>query len=398
MVRGPSIVAGVIASCATAAIAFADDSGPPPAVAFNDGIVFSDGDKRYQVRLRFRSQNWAVLRSDDLTDVAVDGVTVQPRRLRLRLNGWVADPRVVYAIQLGFTRADMDWDGGATPHIVRDATVGVKVAPDLQILFGQTKLPGNRQRVVSSGDQQFPDRSIANRDYNLDRDFGLQAHGQVRFGGALALAKAAVSGGEGRNAGSGGDSGLAYTVRGEVLPMGHFTGGGDYFEGDLAREAEPRVSVGGGVHWNRGARRTQGTLGSATAVGRDLRSLFADLVVKWRGAAVSAEWLRRDCDQPDVALSSGKAGQILVGQAWNVQASYLWSDKFETALRASDSTPAETIAVHVARTRQLGLGVSYYLIRHRVKLQADLTAEVKDQPARDREGAWIARLNSEVGL
>jgi hypothetical protein len=38
--------------------------------------------------------------------------------------------------------------------------------------FGQTKLPGNNQRVVSSG-SEFTDRTINNSRFNIDRDFGL---------------------------------------------------------------------------------------------------------------------------------------------------------------------------------------------------------------------------------
>jgi hypothetical protein len=39
--------------------------------------------------------------------------------------------------------------------------------------FGQTKLPGNNQRVVSSGSLEFTDRTINNSRFNIDRDFGL---------------------------------------------------------------------------------------------------------------------------------------------------------------------------------------------------------------------------------
>jgi hypothetical protein len=38
-------------------------------------------------------------------------------------------------------------------------------------LVGQTKLPGNNQRVVSSGSLEFTDRTINNSRFNIDRDF-----------------------------------------------------------------------------------------------------------------------------------------------------------------------------------------------------------------------------------
>lgn len=377
--------------------AMADDTGPFSPLTFQDGIELNDPARNYQLKLRFRSQNWVVLRSTGLDSAEIGSVAAQPRRLRLRMSGWVHSPEWFYSIQLGFTRGDMDWDGGGFPNLVRDATFGYRFSPDLQVSFGQTKLPGNRQRVVSSGDQQFPDRSIANRDYTLDRDFGLQMLAVARPWGMVAQLKLAVSGGDGRNPGTG-TRGIAYTARAELLPLGSFGGGGDYFEGDLMREPSPKLSLAGGIHWNRGALRTQGTLGSALAEARDLQSMFSDALLKWRGAAVSAEYLRRDCDAPLVKLATGKDGAVLVGSAWNAQASYLWTGSLETALRATWSVPDAAIAALVPRTQQYGVGVSYYLTRHRVKIQADLTQEVLTQPGKDRSGAWVARVNTEVGI
>lgn len=377
--------------------ASADDAGPFAPLTFQDGVELNEPGRRYQVRVRFRSQNWLVLKSTGPDSAELASVATQPRRLRLRLNGWLHSPQWFYGVQFGFTRGDMDWDGTGVPNVLRDATLGYRPHPDLQFTFGQSKLPGNRQRVVSSGDQQFPDRAVANRDYTLDRDVGLQMLAVARPAGTIAQLKLAVTGGEGRNPGTGA-KGLAYTARAEWLPLGAFAAGGDYTEGDLAREATPKASLGGGVHFNRGAVRTQGTLGAAMAQPKDLRSVFADAVVKWRGAALSAEYIRRDCDQPLVTLASGKAGAVLVGAAWNAQLSYLWTDGFETALRATQSTPDAAVAALSARTQHYGLGVSYYIMRHRFKLQADLTQEITTQPGHDRGGAWIARFNSEFGI
>lgn len=382
---------------AAAPPAWADDTGPFSPLTFQDGVEMNEPGRAYQLRLRFRSQNWVVLRSAGLDSADLASVAAQPRRLRLRMSGWVHSPQWFYSVQFGFTRSDMDWDGTGVPNVLRDATLGYRLHPDLQFSFGQTKLPGNRQRVVSSGDQQFPDRSVANRDYTLDRDFGLQMLAAAHPWGSVAQLKLAVSGGEGRNPTTG-TSGLAYTARAEWLPMGAFSAGGDYSEGDLAREIKPKLSVAAGVHFNRGAMRTQGTLGAAMAQARDLQSAFGDAVIKWRGAALSVEYIRRDCDQPLVKLANGKDGAVLVGAAWNAQLSYLWTDALETALRATQSSPAAEVAALSPKTQQYALGISYYLMRHRVKFQADATQEILTQPGHDRSGAWIARLNTEFGI
>ncbi|MBI5610942.1 MAG: porin [Deltaproteobacteria bacterium] len=377
--------------------ALAEEGALYTPLTFRDGIELTAPGQAYQAKVRFRSQNWVILRTDGLDDLDLASVTAQPRRLRLRFGGWVHSPAWVYNLHLGFSRSDLDWDSSGVPSLVRDATIGYKLSPDLQLTFGQSKLPGNRQMLVSSGDQQFPDRSVANRDYTLDRDFGLQFLAAAHPFGMVAQLKLAISGGDGRNPGTG-TTGIAYTARVEVLPMGAFTSGGDYFEGDLLREPTPRLSLAGAVHWNRGALRTQGTVGSALAEARDLRSIIADFLFKWRGAAASFEYLRRDCDNPLVKLASGKDGYVLVGSAWNAQASYMLTDQFEAALRATFSTPDPAIAALSHRTQQYAVGLSYYLMRHRVKLQSDLTEEVRTQPGKNQTGAWIARFNTELGI
>ncbi len=46
-----------------------------------------------------------------------------------------------------------------------------------------------------------------------------------------------------------------------ILPFGAFTNGGDYFEGDLAREKTPKLSIGLAYSHNENASRTAGQLG-----------------------------------------------------------------------------------------------------------------------------------------
>src|SRR5690606_39523031 len=69
------------------------------------------------------------------------------------------------------------------------------------------------------------------------------------------LLRGAISSGDGRNI-TASDRGLAYTGRLELLPLGRFTNGGDYFEGDLVREPKPKISVGLTLTSNQDAIRT----------------------------------------------------------------------------------------------------------------------------------------------
>src|SRR5690606_31810443 len=98
------------------------------------------------------------------------------RRLRMRVDGYLYSPKFSYTIQLAFTRGDQDFDDTGVANIVRDAVVFYNFTPNFYIAFGLNKLPGNRQRVNSSGQLQFADRSIVNAAMNIDRDFGIKAY------------------------------------------------------------------------------------------------------------------------------------------------------------------------------------------------------------------------------
>ena len=194
------------------------------------------------------------------TNLDIAQVEARVRRLRLRFDGFIYTPRLTYLIQLAFTRSDMDFDDTGVPNIIRDAMIIYAITNNFSIGVGQTKLPGNRQRVNSSGDLQFADRSIVNATFNIDRDFGLQLYYNNNIQWLHYVLRGAISSGDGRNITSS-DRGLAYTGRIELLPFGRFTNGGDYFEGDLAREPSPKVSIGLTYSSNQNAIRTGGQLG-----------------------------------------------------------------------------------------------------------------------------------------
>jgi phosphate-selective porin OprO and OprP len=209
---------------------------------FKEGINFEHKPSNFASRFRFRMQNRFTYQTEESQNISPDVVDFTVRRLRLRLDGTVKDPRFLYRIQLSFTRGDMDFDRTQYPNILRDAVVGWKLSDKTTIWYGQTKLPGNRQRLISSGSQQFVDRSILNATLNIDRDLGAQLTHWTGEDMPLAL-KLAITNGEGR-ATDNRDDGLSYTGRVEWMPLGSFKDDGDLFEGDLARESRPKIALG----------------------------------------------------------------------------------------------------------------------------------------------------------
>ena len=145
-----------------------------PFYSYGSGLGITTPDSTYRLNIRFRMQNRATYLQVEDEDPVVEAVV---RRLRLRFDGFVGDPRFLYAIQLSFAPGDVGTlTEGQNINIIRDAVMFYRPNNSWNFAFGQTKLPGNRQRVNSSGALQLTDRTINNATFTIDRDYGLQAY------------------------------------------------------------------------------------------------------------------------------------------------------------------------------------------------------------------------------
>ena len=384
---------------------FAQSNLPNPNLNFSNGIGVVTPDSLFSVNFRFRTQLRAGYTTNAEDDLRASAIEARVRRLRLRFEGFVLSPQLNYYLQLSFSRGDMDWadnDNSAinsSPNVVRDAVVIYKPNGNLSFTFGQTKLPGNRQRVVSSGELQFPDRSIVNSTFTLDRDFGAQFAYENKISTLRYVLKGAISSGEGRNA-SLSDAGLAYTGRLEILPFGKFTNKGDYFEGDLEREPAPKLSLASGYHHNENARRTAGTLGNDLYQARDLNSFLADLLLKYRGFAFSAEYINRNTARP-ITINNLKQERIIyVGEGKMVQISYLFKNNLELAGRYAVVSPYQAIQEEERQREEMGIGMTQYLRKHRVKLQGLIFYNQQQNLFLNQrvDKNWTAMFQIEVGI
>src|SRR5690606_8024459 len=155
-------------------------------------------DSTFYINFRFRMQNRLKYTSISGNDLGAESIEARIRRLRLRMDGYIYTPRLSYTIQLGFTRGDQDYDDTDVANIVRDAVIFYNFTDNFYVAFGQNKLPGNRQRVNSSGELQFAERSLVNATFNVDRDFGIKAYYSPTTGSVPVHFKGAISTGEGR--------------------------------------------------------------------------------------------------------------------------------------------------------------------------------------------------------
>ena len=307
------------------------------------------------------------------------------RRARLKFDGFVHHPSLVYKIELGISNrdhggGDID-ETGNTARIILDAVAKWSVSKNWTIWFGQTKLPGNRERVVSSQKLQFVDRSLLNSRFNIDRDIGVQFIHKNKIGGQGLMKKVfSISMGEGRDIIAQNTGGYDFTYRLEYLPFGAFESKGDYFSSDLKRESSPKLAIGVTYDVNKNAARQRGQLGSfvkdsnGNQFATDLSTVFVDAMFKYKGFSFMGEFAdKKASDQVFATLTGGGTIKYITGDAISLQAGYLLKNNSEFALRYTSVTPDDLVFSGLREEKQYTLGFSKYIVGHSLKIQSDFS-------------------------
>jgi hypothetical protein len=388
----------LLLSCGAVCGSRAQEVDERPLIDVADGLGFRK-DSLFLLNLRFRIQNRMGFTTEGGDDLDIASVDARVRRLRLRLDGFTGSPRLQYYVQLSFSRADQDLESGTVPQIIRDAMVYYNFHRNFYVGFGQSKLPGNRQRVISSGNLQFPDRSIANALFTLDRDFGAFAYWSIPLGGQRVHVKGAFTTGDGRGASPSGP-GMCYTARVGWLPFGAFTSNGDYSEGDLVHEPTPKLNIAATYSHNDRAVRTGGQLGPELFAERDITTFISDMMFKYRGWALLAEYFDRRSPDPVTTSMDGEVRLVQVGTGLNVQASRMLPRRFEIAARYAHALPAASVADRARAVEELLLGSTKYINGHRIKLQLNVGYRWQDRRmALDNPGnSWSTTFQVEFGI
>lgn len=350
----------------------------PDSFDFNTkGVVFQSFDSLLEVRMRFRIQNQMLFQTKSESDLEIDNSLLAVRRLRLRFGGFLYDKDLSYNLQLSFSRADLDFSNTNFPNIIRDAMIFYNFSPKLQLSFGQTKLPGNRQRVVSSSDMQFAERSIVNNSFTMDRDFGIQGwYGDYLFDDFYFNLRGAFTDGEGRNSSSKKGSNYSYTARAEILPLGKFTNGGDYIESDIEFEPKPKISIGASINRNVKTERAGGQIGALLYTPVTLKTLYLDGLFKYNGFALYTEFATRNAeDNPITQNSNNDIKYTFEGIGYLLQTSFLFKNNYEIAIRYADVEPTERLKGNTIANQQqiITFATSKYISGHRAKLQAEIS-------------------------
>ncbi|MDC3399872.1 OprO/OprP family phosphate-selective porin [Schleiferiaceae bacterium] len=357
--------------------------------SFGNGLLnFVAADSSFSVkfapRIQVRYYGTSDITDNSLAPVAHDFLV---RRSRFKFDGWAVHPNIGYKMEFGLSNNDMSGANEFTknsPRYILDAIIKWKFAPGFELWAGQTKLPGNVERVISSANLQLVDRSLLNSKFNIDRDLGIQLRHTTKFGDQfISKEKFAISQGEGRNIATGNEGGLQYTGRVELFPLGSFAKKGEYMGSSTVREEKLKVMVAYTYDFNADASKTRSNMGDYMFIEdglyqTNITSQFIDLVVKHQGFSLMAEYANRTAANPiAVELDGTPTGDIvLVGNAYNFAAGYFISEKVEvagryTTLSYDDITGAAPVAMYT-------LGLNKFVVGHKLKVQSDISYSTKD--------------------
>jgi len=304
------------------------------------------------------------------------------RRARLKLSGFAYSPKLKYKIELGLSNRDISGASEFTnnaPRYILDAVIKWNFYENFELWAGQTKLPGNRERVVSSANLQLVDRSLLNKRFNIDRDLGIQLRHHFTLSENFEVREVfSVAQGEGRNITTGNLGGHQFTGRVELLPFGNFASKGDYKGGDLKREEKPKLAIGTSYDFNNNAVKNRSNQGSymVTDTGfyeTNITTLFVDAMFKYNGFSFMAEYANRDADDPIAKNEDGtETGDVVqIGSGLNLQAGYLFKTNWEVSARFTSIDLDNITGKDI--NDQYTLGVSKYIAGHNLKIQSDIS-------------------------
>ena len=344
-------------------------------------LIGQDSTWSMKIGLRFQTlatSKWEV--SNGLTN---QQSSMLIRRSRLKFDGFAYSPKLQYKVELGLSNRDQSGASKYTsnaPRYILDAVLKYNFHGNFVLWFGQTKLPGNRERVISSANLQQVDRSLLNSRFTIDRDMGVQLRHHFKLTDRFLVKEIfSIAQGEGRNITTGNLGGHQYTSRVELFPFGDFTGKGDYKGSDLKFEPSPKLSLGVAYDFNNNASKTRSNQGSYMTndtgfYSTNISTLFIDAMYKHNGFSFMGEYALRDASDPFAKNSDGSltGDEVQVGKGLNLQTGYLVSKTLEVSGRYTNIDWDSDVTGKGAEN-QYTIGLSKYIVGHKLKVQTDVS-------------------------
>ena len=365
-----------------------ESSSPVVASRTSSGFRLETRDGNWQTNFQMRAQlRFTTPYRSDPRQIssfeAEDQSNFEARRLRLKVGGHGLHPWIRYYLEVDLqpSRSVDDSSSVASARVI-DYRIDIAKWDWLGLRLGQWKVDLNRERVDSSGRQQFVERSIANRVFTMDRQLGVQLRGHLFQETAADLRYfAGVFNGEGRGVNNTDDD-LLYTARLQWNFMGRDLG---FRQTDVEFTEEPTGSLaiagfsntGSCTRWSSsGCGNLDGFArpGSAAPGQFEIKQVVQEFAFKYRGFSAQQEFHRKtindNSDSSTHVLTGGyaQAGYFLHNLLPAVPA------PLEVAIRyAHVNEPNATNRLFENDRREVTVGANWFIDGHDSKVTLDFS-------------------------
>jgi phosphate-selective porin OprO and OprP len=334
-----------------------DDRTKKMEIGYDRGAYVKTKDDKFSLKMNVRLQgqfNYSFL--DDRSNTT----TFTVRRARIITSGNAFHKWLKYNVQLTLEGSSV---------ALRDAFMEADYYKGFVPALGQFKVPFDREFLTSAFSLQLIDRSLANDEFNLGRDVGLQIAGFPS--GDLFEYRLGMFNGSGGNRNNVNNE-FIYLGRLVLTPFGPYP----YSQAALDEPKKPLLAIGVAGAFlpdlEPGERRSlAGRLGDEDVmpVTSDVYQFVGDLAFKFCNFSFEGGYYYRIID-PQAPTPLGRTN------AWGyyAQAGYfLIPKKFEIAGRYSYVNPDNPNERSNNNQYELTGGVSYYFAGHPLKVQANYT-------------------------
>lgn len=252
---------------------------------------------------------------------------------------------------------------------------------------------------------QFVNPSLVSLNFaNLGREFGLFIEGDFQLGKIVFKPSINITSGDGINSFGSGTTdrfdygGAKFGGRLEILPLGIFSLDNNFLGVDLARETNPKLSIGGSFSTNQGASEAVGEGhghflfysqidedGLFRNAYPNYQKIYADLVFKYSGFNFGFEYVNTfgseikglyTDTEPNMQTPIYQfdiAHYLILGSGYNVQTGYITKSNWSFDIRYSQITPEFDPEVLSMLTNQeeFTFGISKFLKGQAMKIQVN---------------------------
>jgi phosphate-selective porin len=378
------------------------------------GFRFETRDGNWQTNLQWRAQfRYTDPSTGDPRQLSKfndeDQSTLEARRLRMKIGGHGYQPWLKYYFEVDLQPGrDVDDDSSKASARVIDYRLDINKWDWGGFRVGQWKVDYNRERVDSSGRQQFVERSIANRIFTVDRQLGVQLRGHAfRDTHADMRYFLGAFNGEGRGVRNSDDN-MLYVGRLQWNFLGRDLA---LRQTDVEYTQLPTASlaIGGATtqgpctRWSSsGCGNLDGFASPSTAVHDqyEIDQYVQELAFKWKGFSLQQEWHRKTITD------------TLTDEEYDLTGGYLQSGYFfhnlipaipeslEFAARYAfvEEPNKEDLAIDNDR-QEMTLGANWFFKGHNNKLTLDWSRlSLDDNRLKDKESESRIRLQWDVSF